>query len=33
LLGYYALVAMTLNTFDMRAQGQTTLPFEEPPGR
>ncbi len=29
LLGYYALVAMTLNVFDMRAQGQTTLPFAE----
>ncbi|CAN7668945.1 carboxymuconolactone decarboxylase family protein [Caballeronia sp. LjRoot29] len=29
LLGYYALVAMTLNTFDMRAEGQTTLPFPE----
>ncbi|MBN3788346.1 carboxymuconolactone decarboxylase family protein [Burkholderia sp. Ac-20353] len=29
LLGYYALVAMTLNTFDMRAQGQTELPFAE----
>lgn len=29
LLGYYALVAMTLNVFDMRAQGQTTLPFGE----
>lgn len=32
LLGYYALVSMTLNTFGMRAQGQTTLPFEELPG-
>jgi 4-carboxymuconolactone decarboxylase len=30
LLGYYALVAMTLNTFGMRAQGQTDLPFTEP---
>ncbi|WP_321953468.1 carboxymuconolactone decarboxylase family protein [Paraburkholderia bannensis] len=30
LLGYYALVAMTLNVFGMRAQGQTTLPFPEP---
>jgi 4-carboxymuconolactone decarboxylase len=30
LLGYYALVAMTLNTFGMRAQGQTELPFTEP---
>lgn len=29
LLGYYALVAMTLNTFDMRADGQTALPFPE----
>jgi len=29
LLGYYALVAMTLNVFDMRAQGQTSLPFAE----
>jgi 4-carboxymuconolactone decarboxylase len=29
LLGYYALVAMTLNVFDMRAQGQVTLPFAE----
>lgn len=29
LLGYYALVAMTLNVFDMRADGQTTLPFAE----
>jgi 4-carboxymuconolactone decarboxylase len=29
LLGYYALVAMTLNTFEMRAEGQTELPFEE----
>jgi 4-carboxymuconolactone decarboxylase len=29
LLGYYALVAMTLNVFDMRAEGQTTLPFAE----
>ncbi len=26
LLGYYALVAMTLNTFEMRAEGQTDLP-------
>ena len=33
LLGYYALVAMTLNAFEMRAQGQITLPFEEPSGR
>ena len=29
LLGYYALVAMTLNTFGMRAEGQTDLPFDE----
>lgn len=29
LLGYYALVAMTLNTFDMRADGQSSLPFPE----
>ncbi|CAD6553822.1 hypothetical protein LMG28727_05593 [Paraburkholderia kirstenboschensis] len=29
LLGYYALVAMTLNTFEMRAEGQTDLPFVE----
>ena len=29
LLGYYALVAMTLNAFGMRAEGQTTLPFSE----
>jgi len=29
LLGYYALVAMTLNTFGMRAEGQNTLPFPE----
>ncbi len=29
LLGYYALVAMTLNTFEMRADGQTELPFPE----
>ena len=30
LLGYYALVAMTLNSFGMRAEGQTDLPFAEP---
>ncbi|KAF1035002.1 MAG: hypothetical protein GAK35_04250 [Herbaspirillum frisingense] len=32
LLGYYALVAMTLNTFGMRAEGQgeDQLPFAEP---
>lgn len=29
LLGYYAFVAMTLNVFDMRAEGQSTLPFAE----
>lgn len=29
LLGYYGLVAITLNTFRMRAEGQTTLPFPE----
>lgn len=29
LLGYYALVAMTLNVFGMRAEGQATLPFPE----
>jgi 4-carboxymuconolactone decarboxylase len=29
LLGYYALVAMTLNTFCMRAEGQIALPFAE----
>jgi len=29
LLGYYALVAMTLNVFDMRAIGQKSLPFAE----
>ncbi|WP_025597455.1 carboxymuconolactone decarboxylase family protein [Burkholderia sp. WSM2230] len=29
LLGYYALVAMTLNVFDMRAIGQDSLPFAE----
>lgn len=33
LLGYYALVAMTLNSFGMRAEGQGegALPFAEPP--
>ncbi|WGS52980.1 carboxymuconolactone decarboxylase family protein [Paraburkholderia sp. D15] len=30
LLGYYALVAMTLNVFGMRAIGQENLPFAEP---
>ncbi|MDQ7976350.1 carboxymuconolactone decarboxylase family protein [Paraburkholderia sp. SARCC-3016] len=29
LLGYYALVAMTLNVFEMRAAGQDSLPFHE----
>jgi 4-carboxymuconolactone decarboxylase len=29
LLGYYALVAMTLNVFGMRALGQDSLPFIE----
>lgn len=29
LLGYYALVAMTLNVFGMLADGQTSLPFPE----
>ncbi|GAB2893505.1 carboxymuconolactone decarboxylase family protein [Paraburkholderia jirisanensis] len=29
LLGYYTLVAMTLNVFNMRAQGQNELPFAE----
>ncbi|WDD91069.1 carboxymuconolactone decarboxylase family protein [Burkholderia sp. FERM BP-3421] len=29
LLGYYALVSMTLNVFEMRAEGQTALPFAE----
>jgi 4-carboxymuconolactone decarboxylase len=29
LLGYYSLVAMTLNVFDMRAEGQTQLPFAQ----
>lgn len=31
LLGYYALVAMTLNVFGMRAEAQSSLPFTEPP--
>lgn len=30
LLGYYALVAMTLNVFNMRGVGQQELPFPEP---
>jgi len=30
LLGYYGLVAMTLNVFEMRAQGQVDLPFAQP---
>jgi 4-carboxymuconolactone decarboxylase len=29
LLGYYALVAMTLNVFEMRAESQDSLPFHE----
>lgn len=29
LLGYYALVAMTLNVFEMRADEDAPLPFEE----
>ena len=29
LLGYYALVAMTLNVFGMRANGQASLPFAD----
>ncbi|CDG82505.1 carboxymuconolactone decarboxylase family protein [Janthinobacterium agaricidamnosum] len=29
LLGYYSLVAMTLNVFNMRAEGQQELPFED----
>ncbi|MDR5816319.1 carboxymuconolactone decarboxylase family protein [Caballeronia sp. LZ033] len=29
LLGYYTLVAMTLNVFENRAQGQVELPFPE----
>lgn len=29
LIGYYSLVAMTLNVFEMRAQGQSSLPFAE----
>lgn len=29
LLGYYTLVAMTLNVFNMRAEGQQSLPFSE----
>ena len=29
LLGYYALVAMTLNVFAMRVDGETPLPFKE----
>ncbi|MFB9885902.1 carboxymuconolactone decarboxylase family protein [Balneatrix alpica] len=28
--GYYALVAMTLNSFDMRPTSSTELPFDEP---
>ncbi len=29
LLGYYALVAMTLNVFEMRVEGPGPLPFQE----
>lgn len=29
LLGYYSLVAMTLNVFEMQAEGQSSLPFED----
>jgi 4-carboxymuconolactone decarboxylase len=29
LLGYYALVAMTLNVFEVRAEGDSALPFPE----
>jgi 4-carboxymuconolactone decarboxylase len=31
LLGYYSLVAMTLNVFEVR-HGDGALPFDEPPG-
>jgi 4-carboxymuconolactone decarboxylase len=31
LLGYYGLVAMTLNVFEMRAAGQLSLPFPDCP--
>lgn len=30
IFGYYALVAMTLNTFEMRPQPEHNLPFPEP---
>ena len=33
LLGYYALVAMTLNVFEMRASTDEPLPFAESNGR
>lgn len=31
-LGYYALVAMTLNVFEVRRHTEMPLPFDEPPG-
>ena len=31
LLGYYTLVAMTLNVFDVKADGQAELPFPDTP--
>ncbi|MBB5390086.1 MULTISPECIES: carboxymuconolactone decarboxylase family protein [unclassified Herbaspirillum] len=31
LLGYYTLVAMSLNVFDVRADGQVELPFPDTP--
>jgi 4-carboxymuconolactone decarboxylase len=31
LLGYYSLVAMTLNVFEVRANGQKEVPFSEEP--
>lgn len=30
IFGYYALVAMTLNVFEVRREGATVLPFTEP---
>lgn len=30
IFGYYALVAMTLNVFEVRREGATALPFTEP---
>jgi hypothetical protein len=32
ILGYYALVAMTLNVFRMSPPPDVSLPFREPPG-